>query len=455
MVKDNYNKYLRLREEFKLFTYEGFTIVDKPEFLDITYIFNLNDIYFFNPSLYFRKSDLIQKQLSANAIENLVFHIGLIELISYWKTACSPNVLIKPFKLGHDQIRWWKNIWFQGLGEFFYLNKIPADSENFVEIISDSKKKVSPFRLIRDERQVLVPIGGGKDSAVTIELLKDRFHCVPFILNPRRASLGTVEKAGYQRTAIIEAERTLDPQLFRLNETGFLNGHTPFSALLAFISILVAGLSGAKFIALSNESSANEPTDAISGVNHQYSKSFEFESDFRSYVKSWITEDINYFSFLRPLNEIGIARIFSGLHKYHDVFKSCNAGSKSNSWCGKCPKCLFTFIVLSLFIDKTKLKEIFGKNLFDDHQLLPVFNELTGLSDIKPFECVGTIDEVNYSVCQAVKMYDHPLPGLLDYYVSSSAYLKYRDYQIDFDRLNPNHFLGEEMLLILKNAACK
>ena len=67
--------------------------------------------------------------------------------------------------------------------------------------------------------------------------------------------------------------------MLQLNSEGYINGHTPFSAIVAFSSVLTAALNGQKYITLSNENSANESTVKDSKVNHQYSKSYEFELD--------------------------------------------------------------------------------------------------------------------------------------------------------------------------------
>ena len=347
-----------------------------------------------------------------------------------------------------------KKIYFNGLCEFFYINNIKSNLEDFIEIISDSDKMLSSTGFNVDSKNVIVPVGGGKDSVVTLELLKDKYNVIPLIINPRGASLNTIKAAGFTDNGFVEINRTIHPQLLDLNEKGFLNGHTPFSALIAFVSIMTAALTGSRYIALSNESSANEPTDKESGVNHQYSKSFEFEKDFREYVAKFITADINYFSFLRPLNEMQIAKLFSGLQKYFQVFKSCNVVSKTDSWCGKCPKCLFTFIILSPFINLAELVNIFGKNMFQDSDLLTSFKELTGINQVKPFECVGTIDEVNLSIIATIKNYDDNLPYLLDYYKSTSNFSKYQNFETIeiFHLIDNNHFLNKEFLDILKSA---
>jgi len=58
-------------------------------------------------------------------------------------------------------------------------------------------------------------------------------------------------------------------------------------------------------------------------INHQYSKSSEFEKKFRDYLTN-LTPSVSYFSLLRPLYELQIAKILAKLPQYHQVFKSCN-----------------------------------------------------------------------------------------------------------------------------------
>lgn len=190
------------------------------------------------------------------------------------------------------------------------------------------------------------------------------------------------------------AKRKLCPNMLELNRQGFLNGHTPFSAIVAFSSIIAALLTGKKYIVLSNENSANETTVKDSFVNHQYSKSYEFEEDFEWYVRTITDSDIHYFSLLRPLAEIQIAALFSKFKSYHKLFRSCNVGSKTGIWCCDCPKCLFVYIILCPFISEEDMKEMFGEKLLDKPSLEEDFKKLTGILLDKPFECVGTRKEV-------------------------------------------------------------
>jgi len=450
---DNFYKFIKFRKQFRRFVYESFDLKKNAESIEISYYFTLDNKYFFRPTIKIPLKPFINPTcFSEEKLKNIVFHIGLVELISYWKAACPKEIIIKPFYLDEYQKKWWKNFYFNGLGEFFYLNSIQTTADDFVDIIVESTD-IPAKTSFYTENSVIIPVGGGKDSTVTMEILSEYNNNLLLILNPRKACMDTAFAAGYNNDRIITIQRTIDPVLLKMNDEGFLNGHTPFSALLAFVSLFSAAVTGKTHIALSNESSANESTVEDSFVNHQYSKSYEFEKDFRNYYLKYITEDINYFSFLRPINELQIAKLFSKFSKYHTVFKSCNVGSKTDIWCGNCPKCLFVYIILSPFIERKKLIEIFGKDIFNDKNLLHHFNQLIGAAETKPFECVGTIDEVNVALCETIKNKDGKLPFLLEQYKSNANYEKYKNFSMSFflKDFNNEHFLEKRFVEILKN----
>ncbi len=391
---ENQQRFDALREQFKSFTFCQQEVKLEDGVLSMTFHFSLDDRYDFYPTLtipsrpFYRWETIPQTQL-----ETLAFQIGMVELVSYWKLACPKTIVVKPFDLKLCQKKWWRHLYYNGLGEFRYLNGIDCSEADFLKIESGTDHEMKSIDMPLEEK-TLIPVGGGKDSVVTLEMLRDEMPVIPLIVNPRGATIECIKAAGYTMDDVAVINRTLDPTMLRLNQEGFLNGHTPFSALLAFISILIGFGTGSKYIALSNESSANESTVPGTDINHQYSKSIEFERDFREYVAVHLNEEIQYFSFLRPLSEMQIASFFSRCEAYHGVFKSCNAGSKTDSWCGKCPKCLFTWIILSPFLSKEKLTAIFGKDLMADASLQPIFEELNGTAAVKPFECVGTVEEV-------------------------------------------------------------
>ena len=392
---NNNDKFINLRRKFDFFEYQSYKFYQSDNKIIIEFSFNISNEFFFKPKLEIELQKSAYQINNIPDLSNIVFNLGMIELISYWKTTCPSKIIIRPHSLNRDQVEWWKKLYFNGLGEYFYLNNIDTTESEFVEVLSEGEEtKIYDFTL--NYNKVIVPIGGGKDSVVSLEILRQSdFEVSPMMVNPGAASKRTVETAGFSFDDSLIVKRFLDPKLIEMNAEGYLNGHTPFSALLAFTNVLLSLLSGIGNIALSNENSANESTVPGTNINHQYSKSFEFERDFDTYVKKYLHAGINYFSFLRPLNELQIARLFSGFSKHYKSFRSCNVGSKKDEWCGSCPKCLFTFVILSPFINQETLIGIFNKNLFNDMSLKPILMELTGIADIKPFECVGTVSEVN------------------------------------------------------------
>ena len=393
-----------LRKKYPRFVYKSYSYRISKKDLEIFFDFKVSPDIAFNPKIVIKNVSNKQiRKIGKRALNTLVFNLGLVELISYWKATCSPEIEVKAGNLSQNQIAWWKNLIMNGLGEFFYKNKIDFKAENFLKIISNNEGPETSrkaFNLI-NSKEALVLIGGGKDSIVTLEILKKykRINC--FCLNPTQAADSVMKTAGYTNPIIVK--RVIDPKLLELNRAGFLNGHTPISAYLAFLSVLTAAIFNKKYVIVSNERSSNEENLIYLGqkINHQYSKSFEFEKNFRKYSRKYLASNIEYFSFLRPLYEIQITKLFSQYSKYFKVFVSCNEAFKTKSgqqkptkkWCGKCPKCLFVFSCLYPFVKKNDLTKIFGENLFEKKELLPLMQELIGMKKFKPFECVGTKKE--------------------------------------------------------------
>ena len=437
-------QYLSLREQYPRFAYRGYEIEENDSCLKITYRFETLGLSEFAPVWVFPKAEGDCRRWSEDRLmQDMIFSLGMVELVSYWKIACPPTVAVEAGWLNQDQIDWWKDLYFNGLGEFFYVNGIKeADPNHFMDIQCAGQLKAPCTDQYKERHEecgvetvgkgsgVLVPIGGGKDSAVTLELLRlaGRSVCA-YIINPRGATIHTTEVAGLDAAHVISAKRTLDSNMLELNRQGYLNGHTPFSALVAFSGIIAARMHGLTMVALSNESSANESTVQGSTVNHQYSKSFKFEEDFHYYQTTYLKGSAYYFSMLRPLSEFQIARFFAGQKQYHGIFRSCNAGSKTDSWCGHCPKCLFVYLILSPFLKPQEVRDIFGRNMLDDWDMKETLDQLIGIEEEKPFECVGSRDEINTAIVLTIKGLEEAgeaLPCLLSYYKTTDLYQTYR-----------------------------
>ena len=421
------NKYERFRNEAPVFTYRSCTVTETEDTIEIDHVFSIDGLAEFHPGWSFPRPEGFSVKGDA-VFERLAFSLGMAEAVSYWKAACSPVMRVECGRLSEGQVEWWKKLYYLGLGEFFYVNGIAADPENFINIESTGKFSCTEKTERPPLSGCLVPIGGGKDSALTLETLAQAgMNCRCYAINKRNSISGTVKAAGLPDEALITAKRRFDRSLIDLNNKGYLNGHTPFSSVVAFSAEITAYINRLKYIVLSNEDSANESTVAGQNVNHQYSKSFGFEQDFHNYEEKYLGTGIYYFSFLRPLSEFQIAKMFVSHKKYLPVFRSCNLGSKVSPdiWCGECPKCLFVALILSPFLSRSELSEIFGKDLLDDPAMTDYFTELIGQSDHKPFECVGSIDEVNLAVSLAIENYKNSgeeLPLLFENYIGKGLY---------------------------------
>ena len=440
------DKFSELRNKYKDFIYEKYEINEKEFEYEITFYFNIPNLTTFEPKIIIEKKHITNKNINKSFLEYLIFNIGLIELISYVKCTCSKNIIIKCGYLDEEQINWFKKLYYNGLGEFLYRNNIEISEQELFNITTTQEKK--EFNIEYNGTGNLIPVGGGKDSNVTLELLKNEDNTC-FIINPKGANIECANISGYNTITI---KRILDKKIIELNKKGFLNGHTPFSAIVAFTSYLCAYLSNKKYIVLSNEDSANQSTVIGTNINHQYSKTYEFETDFNNYTKKYFNIDIKYFSLLRPLTEFQIGMLFSKIEKYHKTFKSCNLGSKEETWewCCHCPKCLFVYTILSPFLYKEKLINIFGSDLFEDKTLLETFKELLGYKETKPWECVGTYEEVRYAVSLLIKKLENQkLPYLLEYYKNNYPLFLEEKFETKYNEKNN---LNEHFEKIIKEA---
>ena len=455
MDKGRHEQFLEFRKKYPKFIYSKYRVSESGEALSLDFHFIIPGLSEFKPHWEITKSNLFSFDINDKQLDDLIFSLGMVELVSYWKITCSPEVHIECGTLSQAQSDWWKKLYKKGLGEFFYTNGIPV-ADDFMNIVSHVNNFNTPIenKINNGTPKVLIPIGGGKDSAVSLELLRDCAERYCYMINPKKAALDTVSASLIPSENVIIASRTLDDNMIALNKQGFLNGHTPFSALVAFSSVIAAYIHGIEYIALSNESSANEPTVLDSDVNHQYSKSFEFESDFINYESEYIKSGVKYFSLLRPLTEIGIARIFSRLEKYHPIFLSCNEGSKSDIWCANCSKCLFVYIILSPFLSEDRMVSIFGRNILNDPQLIPTLEELIGIKPEKPFECVGSCDEVNAALQELLRQHESTtavLPELLEFYKRLDL-VNQHDISMICASYDENNYVPERFVQAIRNA---
>jgi hypothetical protein len=311
---------------------------------------------------------------------------------SYYKVAAPRKLVLDPVRLAAGALPWVTALYGDGLGEFAYTNDLPYVL-NLDIVPGGFPTPATPFD--NTDRPPLVPVGGGKDSIVSIETLKPLSPTL-FAVNPNAIIRSVMEVTGLP---ILVARRALDPRLRELNSEGAYNGHIPVTAINSLIAVGTAVLNGLGPVVMSNESSASIPnlTWHERDINHQWSKGLPAESLLRDALTAHAGLTDAYFSLLRGLSELHIARVFAQYTAYDHVVTSCNAAFKlrdaSERWCGHCPKCRFVFLALASFTGQERLVDIFGKDMLSDEAQIPGYRELLGLSAHKPFECVGEIEE--------------------------------------------------------------
>ena len=347
----------------------------------------------FKERLIFPMKGVDFQEVNKEAFDKALFNLFFIAGISYYKIYCPKKIDLGKYKLTGEQAKFWNKVYTKGLGEFFYKNKI--DYRGLVKFPYDKNYQASTTE-IKIGKKYLVPLGGGKDSIVALEMLREQKKDFDLMSVRDLKIVRDAAKVAHKKLLIIE--RQIDSKLLKLNnKKGVYNGHIPFNAYLAFISLAAAILYDYQFIVLANESSANRGNVKYLGqiINHQYSKSAEFEKDFQKYIAEFITPSIKYYSILRSLNELKITKKFVQYKKYFPVFSSCNDNFKlgkqaKKRWCGECSKCVFVWTMLSAYLPKKELIKIFCQNLYAKKELKDTFLLLLGRKGFKPFECVGT-----------------------------------------------------------------
>jgi hypothetical protein len=356
-------------------------------------------------------------------VDGLLALLHWVTGVSYFKTALPQSVGCDTGLPPPATATLLEALYSEGLGELAYTNSLPelprprfphaavapldAAGPTPDEVLStpmSAPDEASP------PARVLVPVGGGKDSIVALEIVRRATE------NPALFSVG--DATPIARTVAVAdlphllATRTLDPGLRALNDAGAINGHVPVTAIVSCVALLTAALNGFDAVAMANERSASAGNVRFDGVevNHQFSKGLRAERLLsaalaelgpRAGVRAAGSSPsgVRLFSVLRPASELAVARAFARLEPYHRAFTSCNAvfridpALRASSWCCDCPKCRFVFLALAPFSQPEHLRELFGRDLLDEEAQFDGFALLTATGGHKPFECVGEEQE--------------------------------------------------------------
>ncbi|MFO0759696.1 MAG: hypothetical protein U0359_24620 [Byssovorax sp.] len=338
----------------------------------------------------------------AAALAPAAFTLGLA-LISYvFVVYCPPEIRVRAAYLSDEQIDFWQSIFVGGLMEHFYVHQIPFQG---LRIVADAapSERVPLFALpVPDEKRVLVALGGGKDSALLVEMLREAgaqiagsyYEDYPRETEALAVLAAFFEAARTEQLHIVSQDLVSDPELLAAARHDDVHDYTFYPIFYALSAVLVARMHGYRYIAVGNERSANFGNAEHQGhpVNHQYEKSFGFERRLSAYIERWLAPEVRYFSGLMHLWEIQIVERFVRYPQYFPVLLSCNQ-PRDRTWCRGCAKCAVTYLLLSAFLPPAEAAQILGGDLFADEALAVHFDAILGIAGDKPLECVCTREE--------------------------------------------------------------
>lgn len=411
-------------ERFELFRIRSFEA--DPEGATALLHYSLDDEYHFTERIEFGKdstdapSPMSPGQRSA--FEAAVRLLHITAGVSYYKTAATRRIAVETGVLSDAELRLCRDIYDRGLREFAYRNGLAVPRR--LEIFSATgghRLREAPREAPR--RGVAVPVSGGKDSIVVLEALRGADGLRPLLVsvNPSPA----VERiAAISGLPLARMRRQIDPLLLDLNDRGALNGHVPVTAIVSLIAVAGGYVHGYDTTVMSLEASADSPTRVLGAqrshpqleearldeaeldvteVNHQWSKSAEFEAELREVLGQSVHRSIGFLSPLRCFDELEITGAFAGMTPYFSAFRSCNRAFRMSDpfdgWCLECPKCRFVFLALATAVSRDQVVAVFGADLLDDVSQTEGFLDLLDHRR-KPFECVGTVDEVAEAMCR-------------------------------------------------------
>ena len=387
---------------YKIFEFTKYTYNEKKCILKLYY--KIDKIKFIE-EINFNPNNIKLKKLDDNKKQalNISFsYLHLVAGISYYKSLLPDQIKIKTIKLNKEQKKFFDRYYLYGLGEFAFRNNLFLSKK--INFPCSKNIKNNSINIKLNKNNIILPIGGGKDSLVSYEILKNQknINIYPFSVNPLNPIEDCFKILNHNNIII---KRKISNKLLEINNNlekynGY-NGHVPITFINTFIALSTSILYNSNTIIFSNEKSSNIGNIEHDGffANHQWSKSFEAEKMINKFIKKYIIKSFNIFSLLRPIYEINIAKLFSKNSIYNNIFASCNKNFKITQtekplkWCCSCDKCRFVFLILSCFINKQEILNIFKKNIFNDKNQLDEYKKLVGLLDYKPFECVGEIEE--------------------------------------------------------------
>lgn len=323
---------------------------------------------------------------------------------SYYKAHPSREVEL-PIPIDDFQAQFFSTVYQDGLSQFAFENQLTRDDlAHFVATPGHHATSALSYT----GAGILALQSGGKDSLLTATLLRQNdLDFTPWFVGYGNQNHPAVLDQISNHPLQI-AERFIDHA--SLQKTAGKNGHVPITYIVMSLALIQAILNNQATVITSVAQEGNEPHGMINDlpINHQWSKSWSAEQLFAHYVADYISPDLHIGSPLRKFSELKVAELFARncWQFYGHEFSSCNranyaqgGNSSKLTWCGNCAKCANSYLLFCPFLPAETLNSVFaGKDLFDNVSLTDTFKGLLGIDNVmKPFECIGTIDELRYA----------------------------------------------------------
>ena len=347
----------------------------------------------------------VEEDYDIAVLDRALFLAFAIIGTSYLKTFPTRTAIFKYHQIDAQQADFLNKVYGEGLSQFAFENDLTRD--DLPVFIATTDEEPDPVHY--DGDGMLVLQSGGKDSLLVASLLQSAERkFTPWYLSSSEHHPAVLDNLG---TPLQTALRHIDKVgLTKAAADGGKNGHVPVTYIVQSLALIQAILLGKNKVLVSIAHEGEEPHAMIGDmpVTHQWSKTWEAEQLFAHYVDTYVSPNLRIGSPLRDMSELRVAELFvrNAWAKYGHSFSSCNranytqgADNSHLQWCGDCPKCANSFILFAPFLPAEDLKEVFaGQDLFAKPSLQETFKGLLGVDDVmKPFECVGEIDELRYA----------------------------------------------------------
>jgi hypothetical protein len=373
------------------------------------------DEFSFTTKIFYHDLDLneLDRRYGDRGLDRLYAHIALFEGMKFCSLYPEKyDISIISDRLCEDALTLFNRIYCGVFAQHWYENNV-GDYRG-PQLIYDRLGTSEVVELGDRNDIILAACGGGKDSIVAMKMLEEAN--LPFASFQYSHSI--YGQSNFQHRLISRVLKHVRPvrshqisiyddfldcpfvSLYFPQLSGITVPETPVSVFESLILMLAGGY---RYLSLAHEKSANTGnlvSDSLGEVNHQWGKSYEAEIELNRYIQTNLFSNLSYFGILQPIYEY---RIFEKLTQYPEVLGDIHSCNIEKPWCKKCPKCAYVWTNLMAFFDPDLVDAVFGKNLFDDPDLLPVYEQMLGLTEHTPFECLGEIDETRLAVKSCVE----------------------------------------------------